>query len=318
MKMKHRDSLMLALLLAGTRVFAAAPAPASPDEQVLNRRFPVTGAPEIVVSLLTGYIRVTAHALPEVALVAKPGYQGGSASARVGRSRSGLRLESEQSGSNTWIGVENEGDPSQRSRRQLGWRSSRRDDEDTGSGGGSARSRAAAYTGHDDFRNDIELRVPRAAHLKLRTVNGGDIEVDGVEGEFDVYNVNGGITLKRSSGYGRAHTANGTVTLELASQPSGEISLKSLNGALRLIAPRGLNALFDVKTVNGKIHSDFPMIADTSASSPAVAGTARARSGMRRIGRAGSGSKMRAGSGNGPSIMLSTLNGEIEILENKN
>src|SRR5262245_7447629 len=41
----------------------------------------------------------------------------------------------------------------------------------------------------------FDVEVPLRTNVRLKTVNGGEVRVDSVDGEIDVSNVNGGITL---------------------------------------------------------------------------------------------------------------------------
>ena len=43
---------------------------------------------------------------------------------------------------------------------------------------------------------DLSVKVPAKCSLELSTVNNGDLQVEGVEGEIDVNNTNGGIELR--------------------------------------------------------------------------------------------------------------------------
>ena len=47
---------------------------------------------------------------------------------------------------------------------------------------------------------DLEIEVPVRTNLELRVVNGGDIAVEGVEGNLEVNNVNGPVRLTGVSG----------------------------------------------------------------------------------------------------------------------
>ncbi len=59
---------------------------------------------------------------------------------------------------------------------------------------------------HYDVRFDFTIRVPRDAALRLCTINGGDVIVNGTRGDFDVDNVNGLIEMRQVAGIGpRAH-----------------------------------------------------------------------------------------------------------------
>jgi hypothetical protein len=75
------------------------------ENRVVTKRFPVSGAPEIVVSIITGDIKVTATSGSEVVMNAKVHYEapdGGSLGDLLKR----IRLETEQQGNNVWIGTE--------------------------------------------------------------------------------------------------------------------------------------------------------------------------------------------------------------------
>src|SRR5262245_51411513 len=47
---------------------------------------------------------------------------------------------------------------------------------------------------------DLDIQVPVKTNLNLRTVNGGNITVEGVEGEIEVSNTNGGVVLNNVAG----------------------------------------------------------------------------------------------------------------------
>ena len=276
------------------------------DNRVVTKRFPVTAgaAPEIAVAIVTGGIRVTASSGNEIVMNAKVHYEAPDA-ASLAELQKRVRLETEQSGNNVWIGTESDewdrGNGSRRP-RELGWRN--RTPPSSGSSGEGGR--------RSSFRHDIELQVPRTAHLKLRTVNGGSIEIDGVSGEFDLNNVNGGIEVKRADGFGRANTVNGPVSIDFARHPSGATSVKTINGKVHLYFPTGLNADFQIKTYNGKIYSDFALAG--RASTPEAI---ESSNGMKRIWRSNAFSNTRAGRG-GLQIQIDGFNGDIHILEKKN
>jgi hypothetical protein len=273
------------------------------DNRVVTKRFAVSGAPEIVVSIVTGDIKVTAYSGSEVVMNAKVHYEapdGGS----LGDLLKHVRLESEQQGNNIWIGMEsdewNGNSNSSRRPREFGWRNQAQRGGSSNDGGKRWR-----------YRHDIELQVPRTAHLKLSTVNGSNIEVTGVTGEFYLNNVNGGIDVRNADGSGRAHTVNGPVSISFVKSPAGPVSMKSVNGKMTVALPRGSGAEFKIKTLNGKIYSDFPMTALASASTKA------SEDGMKRIWRTDRFSNLRVGNG-GPEVSIDGLNGEIQILEKKN
>jgi DUF4097 and DUF4098 domain-containing protein YvlB len=275
-------------------------AQAAEDIQTITRRFPVSGAPEIVVAIVTGGIRVTSHAGSEVVMTAKTQYEAADA-ASLDELKKRVRFEIEQSANNIWIGVESDNWDSGTSRRsrELGWR-------------GKTPASSSKESGRRwQFRHDVELNVPRTAHLKLRTVNGGEIQVDGVSGEFDLNNVNGGIDVKGADGFGKAHTVNGPITLSFQRNPSGPLSVKTINGKVQLYLQPPLNADFKIKTFNAKVYSDF-VLTDRPLAPQMVATS----SGTKRVWRLDRFAGARAGNG-GHEIAIDAFNGDVHILEKK-
>ncbi|MCC6539713.1 MAG: DUF4097 family beta strand repeat protein [Bryobacterales bacterium] len=270
------------------------------DTQTMTRQFPLAAGgaeAEVSVRIISGAIRVVAHQSPEVAMTAKVKLEAPDA-AELAQLAKDVRLESEQKGNNIWIGVETapQSEGIQRQPRELGWR-----------GKSPAGDREAARRPRRSFRHDVELRVPRGAHLKLHTVNG-EITVDGVAGEFHVNTVNGAIHMTGASGSGRAQTVNGPVTLAFAGNPRGPVSVKSVNGKVDLTFPPDLSADFELKTFNGRMTSDFPMIATAGT----AAKTEPSEQGMKRIWRSGGPSRGRVGNG-GPLVHVDSFNGGMTI-----
>ena len=163
--------------------------------------------------------------------------------------------------------------------------------------------------GYDvDF--DFEIRVPRQAGIHLWTVNGGDVRVQDVAGDFDVSNVNGGVEMSGIAGSGNAHTVNGQVEVKFASNPKRDSSFGSVNGSIEVAFKPNLSADLRYKTLNGGVFTDFPVTA--LASTP---GAAERRNG-KFVYRSNGFSGVRVGNG-GPELRFEGLNGDIRILESK-
>lgn len=156
---------------------------------------------------------------------------------------------------------------------------------------------------------DIEVRVPRDAAVELKTVNGGDIVVEGVRGDFDVSNVNGGVRLAGLRGSGRAATVNGELDAKFERSPASASSFKTVNGEIDVEFPRDLAAELEFKTMHGDIYTGFeaePVVREAT--------TERRRNGGPLVIRTGRASAVRIGSG-GPTHSFESLNGDIYVRE---
>ena len=82
------------------------------------------------------------------------------------------------------------------------------------------------------------IEVPAKTNLEVSTVNGGEITVEGVDGEIEVGNVNGGITMTRVAGSVVAHTTNGGVKVSLTRvTPQKPMAFTTLNGDVDVTFP---------------------------------------------------------------------------------
>ena len=158
---------------------------------------------------------------------------------------------------------------------------------------------------HYDVKFDFTIRAPRDVALRLCTINGGGLTVDGTRGDFDVTNVNGLIEMRRVAGSGRAHTVNGPVTVTFTANPREPSSFKTVNGNVDVSFLDGLSADLAMKTFNGGLFTDFDV-----QSLPGTVSAAGERRNGRFVYRANEFTRVRVGSG-GPQITFETLNGNV-------
>jgi DUF4097 and DUF4098 domain-containing protein YvlB len=156
-----------------------------------------------------------------------------------------------------------------------------------------------------DVKFDFTIRVPRDVELRLCTINGGDITVEGTQGDFEVDNVNGLVEMRRVAGSGRAHTVNGPITVSFTANPREASSFKTVNGNVDVMFRDGLSADFSMKTFNGGLYTDF----DAAPLANTVAAAGERRNG-RFVYRANEFTRVRVGSG-GPQMTFETLNGNV-------
>jgi DUF4097 and DUF4098 domain-containing protein YvlB len=158
---------------------------------------------------------------------------------------------------------------------------------------------------------DVTVTVPSHASVVLRTVNDGNILVEGVDGELDVNDTNGNVTLSNVSGSAVAHALNGRILVTFqrvnAQKP---MAFSSLNGNIDLTFPADLKATLSLRTDNGEILSDFDVQLQASAQQPTVE-DGRANGGKYRVKF----DKTLRGTinGGGQEIQIKNFNGNIYL-----
>jgi hypothetical protein len=157
-------------------------------------------------------------------------------------------------------------------------------------------------------RYDFTVRVPKDTRLVLCTVNRGNVEVSRTQGDFEIRNVNGGITMNDVAGSGEATTVNGAVTASFISAPRSASTFKTINGGVSLTLPTDVSADFYLKTLNGGLFTDFEVQPQPVNASV----TTEKHDGM-FVYRMSGYTTVRAGKG-GPELTLESLNGDIRVL----
>lgn len=164
------------------------------------------------------------------------------------------------------------------------------------------------HSRHMSGSQELIITVPVNTSLNLKTMNNGDIVVEGVNGELAVNNMNGGVTMRGVSGSVLANSFNGNVTVVMdrvdATKPS---SFSTMNGDIDVTLPADTKARVKLKANNGDVFSDFDIKAEPSQSKPVVE-TGKGRYKV-RFDQASFGTI----NGGGPEFQFSTFNGQIMI-----
>ena len=157
---------------------------------------------------------------------------------------------------------------------------------------------------------DLDIQVPTRTSLKLKTINGGDIVVDGVQGEIEVTNINGDVTLNNVGGSAVAHALNGKVKVTFTQvDPQKAMSFSSMNGDIDVTFPASLKANVRLKSDRGEVFSDFDLTLTTSAK-PVVEDSRNNKGKYKvKIDRSVTGTI----NGGGPEFQFSNMNGGIYI-----
>jgi hypothetical protein len=164
--------------------------------------------------------------------------------------------------------------------------------------------------GSMDGGGDVEIETPVNTNLQLKTMNGGTIDVTGVNGDHEIENMNGSIKLTGVSGSVVAHTMNGTITASLDHITGNKpMSFTSLNGKVDVTLPGDTKARLRLKADNGSIFSDFDVKLEDS--SKPVVEDSRNQGGKYKI----SVDRNVTGTinGGGPEFTFQTMNGNILI-----
>jgi DUF4097 and DUF4098 domain-containing protein YvlB len=166
-------------------------------------------------------------------------------------------------------------------------------------------------TSRVNARATLEIQVPTRTDLKLSTVNGGAILVEGVQGEIEANNVNGSITLTNVSGSVVAHSTNGKVVATLREITAGTpMAFTSLNGNVDVTVPPATKANLRLRTDNGDVFSDFDVQVKPSTGNPVVQDTRRTDGRYRiEVDKSIYG----AINGGGPEFELRTFNGNVYL-----
>ena len=156
---------------------------------------------------------------------------------------------------------------------------------------------------------NLVIETPVNTSLQIKTVNGGHIDVTGLNGDLDLQETNGAINLKNVSGSVVAHSLNGAITATLDKvSPDKPMSFTSLNGKIDVTLPAATKARLRLKTDNGSIYTDFDVkLEPTSASvedSRSNGGKYRIRLDRTMFGTI---------NGGGPEYLFQTMNGSIVI-----
>ena len=159
-----------------------------------------------------------------------------------------------------------------------------------------------------DVRFDFTVRVPRATHLELCTINKGDVTVKGTSGRFEIRSVNGSITMTDVAGAGEAYTVNGSINASFLSGPHAASVFKTINGRIVVTLPEHLDADLRMKTFNGGLYTDFDVQTVPIKVVPAV----EKHAGM-SVYRSDGFTTVRVGNG-GPELTLDTLNGDVRVV----
>ena len=260
------------------------------DERRESRRVPFSGGGVRTVDVRTmnGSVRLTGDGGPDVRVEAVTRIEADDdAGLRAGLQE--MKLEAEERGGTVTVTAR---------------------DDDRNTCGEQEWHRGPAWWDRRRYSTatDLTVQVPREARVRVCTVNGGSVTLNGVAGDFDVSNVNGKVILTEAGGSGRATTVNGDIDASFTAAPKAESLFKTVNGAIAVTFPRNFAADLKLKTFNGGLFTDFETTA-LAAEPERVERPGRPRYVYKQRGF----TSVRVGAG-GPVVTFETLNGDVRIM----
>ena len=105
---------------------------------------------------------------------------------------------------------------------------------------------------------DLTIQVPTRTNLILRAVNNGDIVVEQVQGDMEINNSNGRVTLTGVGGSAIVTAHNGRIVASFTQVTAQKpMSFASYNGTIDVTLPPDVKANLKMRTDNGDVYSDF-------------------------------------------------------------
>jgi len=118
-----------------------------------------------------------------------------------------------------------------------------------------------AYVGADaEHPASVEyhIMVPRHANLENVRLTNGVLSISGVAGPVKASSINGNIKADKLEGQAELSTVNGRLDADFQKLNNCHpISLKTVNGPIRLVLPAGVGASVTALNRSGGIDSDF-------------------------------------------------------------
>lgn len=159
------------------------------------------------------------------------------------------------------------------------------------------------------YRMDFTVKVPASLHLRVSTINEGDVIVQDVGGSVVASNINGSIRLNNVMNQTEAHTINGAVYIVFARNPEQPCRFYALNGDINASFQPQLSADVSFKSFNGDLYTNIFKLEKL----PTAVQKTSAGGGLRyEI----TGNRFQAGRG-GALLQFETFNGNVYIKEKK-
>jgi DUF4097 and DUF4098 domain-containing protein YvlB len=127
-----------------------------------------------------------------------------------------------------------------------------------GEGALSIRTQYAGSVMGHPAKVEYRITVPRSTNLEDVKLGNGGLVISGVSGPVKASSVNGSIRAEKLEGRADLSTVNGQLEADFERVRAADaISLRSVNGPIRLLLPCGAKANLSARNVSGGIDSEF-------------------------------------------------------------
>jgi DUF4097 and DUF4098 domain-containing protein YvlB len=127
-----------------------------------------------------------------------------------------------------------------------------------GEGSLSIRTQYAARDNKQPAKVEYRISVPRSTKLEDVKLGNGGLTISGVAGPVKASAINGDIKAEGLEGGADLSTINGQLDAGFDSVHAAQpITLRSVNGAIRLVLPSGAKTRLSAHNVSGGIESEF-------------------------------------------------------------
>ena len=105
--------------------------------------------------------------------------------------------------------------------------------------------------------------------MRLCAINGRDVRLDDTSGDFEIQDINGGITLRQGARVRTRDHRKRRGRGDLHGGAALRLSLKTVNGGITVTLPADASADLQLKTFHGGLFTDFDVVAGGPMAVPA-------------------------------------------------
>jgi DUF4097 and DUF4098 domain-containing protein YvlB len=157
---------------------------------------------------------------------------------------------------------------------------------------------------------DLHVLVPAQSSVKVESVGGGELKIEGLTGGVEAEGVNGKIILTNLSGGVVSESVNGGIVASFTQLTNDKpVSLTSVNGPVEVTLPADVKAKVKLRSENGGVMSDFDLKTDPSDMAATSNGRDKSGKFKLKLDRSVNGSI----NGGGAELRIETVNGAIYL-----